>query len=92
MRVRVKFLATLFQAAGALVVDLDVEDGATVGDLLEDLRRVKPRVVDLVVNGDSVRMGLVVVVNGRSIDFLEGLRTVLREGDEVALFPSLVLA
>ncbi len=78
-------------------MDLDVEDGATVGgDLLEDLRRVKPRVVDLVVNGgDSVRMGgLVVVVNGRSIDFLEGgLRTVLREGgDEVALFPSLVLA
>lgn len=73
-------------------MDVDVGDGATVGDLLRELRMLKPRVVDAVMDGGSVRSEFVVVVNGRSIDFLKGLHTVLREGDEVAIFPSLALA
>jgi len=37
--------------------------------------------------GDEIRKYVNIIVNGRSINFLEGVKTKLSEGDEVALFP-----
>jgi sulfur-carrier protein len=36
---------------------------------------------------DQLAAGVLVFVNGRSVNFLAGLRTPLREGDRLALFP-----
>ena len=38
-------------------------------------------------NGDKIKEYVNVIINGRSISFLEGVKTKLAENDEVALFP-----
>ncbi|MDY6966182.1 MAG: ubiquitin-like small modifier protein 1 [Halobacteriota archaeon] len=42
---------------------------------------------DKIFDGDNIREYVNVLVNGRSINFLEGLKTELSDGDEVAIFP-----
>jgi molybdopterin synthase sulfur carrier subunit len=88
LAVTVKFFAGFREAAGK--EQERVEGAADVGSLLEELvRRFGERMlVQLYEPGTKKLRGIVhVLVNGRSIDLLEGLKTPLKEGDVVAIFP-----
>jgi len=70
------------------VVDLNA--GSTLRELLEKLvnsygKWLRDEVLDE--DGERVRDGALVVVNGVAVGRLDGLNTKLKEGDTVALLP-----
>jgi sulfur-carrier protein len=75
-------------------IDLAEEGEKTVWDLLSVLRhcyqlpdRVDLAQGQLVLFAENRPVGLVILINGRNIGKLDGLNTVLKEGDQVTLFP-----
>jgi len=86
--VTVKFFASFREAAGK--EQEKVEGVADVGSLLEELvgRFGEKMLVQLYEPGTRKLRGIVhVLVNGRSINLHEGLKTPLKDGDVVAIFP-----
>jgi molybdopterin synthase sulfur carrier subunit len=88
--VKVRFFATLRPLVGATELDVEVQAGETVRDVLEKLAAAYPplgkRVLD---DGGDVQGSMHVLVNGRSISFLDGLNTIVEDGDRLALFPAI---
>ncbi len=86
-RVRVKLFAEYQSLAGHRVLELEVPEDATVLDLARMLEERFPGLRGRLVSGDSLSEEARVLVNGRNIEWLEGPRTRLRDGDTVAFFP-----
>jgi molybdopterin synthase sulfur carrier subunit len=88
LAVTVKFFAGFREAAGK---DQEkVEGVADVGSLLDELVRKfgKKMRMQLYEPGTRKILGTThILVNGRSINLLEGLKTPLKDGDVVAIFP-----
>ena len=76
MRVRILFFGVLKDLAGKSSDNLELREGATVGDLLETCAARIPRLNDLLAS-------LAVAVNQQ----YAGAETALKSGDEVALLP-----
>lgn len=88
MRVKVRAYAMIRDVIGASV-EVRLREGASVKDLLNELTRsygksFSERVLD---KGGQPLPYVKLLVNGRDIDFLNGIETKLKDGDEVALFP-----
>lgn len=72
-------------------LDLNIEEGAKVSDLLDALLPRSHDLQDLIFESSGdVKEDVNVLVNGRHIESLEGVETRLIDGDEVALFPAVV--
>ncbi len=89
MRVKVVFLQEFYEYLGRFEIEAELPEGATVRDLIDYIDRgVKPGFKKLVVADDSsIKYPVEIMVNGRRIDFLQGLGTVLRDGDKVVFSP-----
>jgi molybdopterin synthase sulfur carrier subunit len=91
MKVRVRFFAHLRELTGKRsVLEVDLEEGATVSVLLDRLlldRRIKNALLD---ENQEIRPTIAILKNGREIKFLAGLKTTLSSGDELAVFPMVV--
>lgn len=85
MNVEVKFFAQIREAAGETVVELEFDDGATVGDVLEVVREEFPQLELLDDDGD-VRGNLNVMRNDRNVAYLDGIDTELEDGDRLNVF------
>ncbi len=87
--VKIRYLATLYEAVGHFEEEHNCsKKNCTVRELLFELMEKYPQLVDhlgknLEFVGDDVK----VLVNGRNIDFLNGLNTRLSEQDIVVLIP-----
>jgi len=66
---------------------LEVRDGATVAEVMDALDRIYPGLKDKLLRNGVVIPMHDIWINGRSIDFLQGLDTVLKEGDVVQIIP-----
>jgi molybdopterin synthase sulfur carrier subunit len=88
VKLRVKFLASLSELTGVLKTEVEVPDGVTVRRLIDILteRYVKLREELLDERGDLKPM-YNILVNGRAIEWLGGLETRLKDGDEVVFLP-----
>ena len=62
----------------------------TVSDLLEALCASRPALRPLLFSGEDLREDVNVFVAGKNIASLQGIQTLLAEGDEVALFPAAI--
>jgi molybdopterin synthase sulfur carrier subunit len=85
----VRVFATLRQFLGWKTPNIDapVDD---VGELIKFIAdRFQPSFKDVLIDPKSgqVRRTFLILVDGRDIAFLEGLRTKLKEGDTIAFFP-----
>ncbi len=85
MQVRVRVFGDI-----ASVIDgnhaLDLDEGATVGSLTKEVaRRAGQRRRGYLGRYRIGGADLAILVNGRNIDLLEGLETILRDGDDVVL-------
>lgn len=84
----VRFYATLRDIVGGRSVEVELEAGATMQELLhrlfEQFPKLKPRVID---EDGELRHAVNIFVNGRSIRFLEGLDTELQPDDDLSIFP-----
>jgi len=88
VKVTVKLFATLREMAGwkERVYDLDPPD---VSSLLRTVQVKGEPFYDIVVDEEKgvLLSRYKVLVNGRDIEFLQGLKTILNSGDVVAIFP-----
>ena len=80
----VRFLGEIRKAAGMPTFGVDA---GTVEELLEQLRRLMgPAFQEFLFEGEQLQRDVDVLVNGRNISFLGGLKTGLAPFDQVALF------
>ncbi len=84
----VKTFATLREITGGLIHIIDVSEGSTLRDVLEELFRRYPNLRNEILdeNGD-LKTGYRLLVNGREALHIGGLDIEVREGDIIALFP-----
>jgi molybdopterin converting factor small subunit len=80
----VRFLGAIRKAAGLATFGIDA---GTVEELLEQLRRLMPPAFqEFLFQDERLQEDVEVLVNGRNIAFLDGLKTALDLFDEVTLF------
>ena len=81
----VRFLGEIRKAAGVATFGIDA---GTVEELLEHLRRLMGPAFQEFLFGEGARLqqDVEVLVNGRNISFLDGLKTALAPFDQVTLF------
>jgi molybdopterin synthase sulfur carrier subunit len=69
-------------------LDVEIKDGSTVKDLLDDLILSRESLRSAVFDeSGKVREYVILMKNRKNIDNLAGLDTELSEGDEVAILP-----
>ena len=86
---RVRIFATLRSLVGAAEVEVEVGAGDTVRSVLDRLTVAYPDLGERVLDEDgNVRNSIHVLVNGRSVKYLQGLNTTIGDGDRLALFPA----
>ena len=86
---KVRVFGTLRSIVGdSKELEVHVDGTSTAGEMLSQLAVTYPGLKDKVLGeGQNLRGGVNILVNGRSVRFLDGLRTLVEEGDELALFP-----
>jgi molybdopterin synthase sulfur carrier subunit len=87
--VKLKVFGTLRQFISAKQVEMEVRAGDTVRDALGRLAGDHGALGERILDQEgNLQKAINVLVNGRSIHFLEGLDTAIQEGDELAIFPA----
>jgi MoaD family protein len=88
---QVKLYASLRQAAGTKMVEVDFHPGITIRDILTGLTQHFPALTKYVwsVNGELAEY-VHVFVNSENIRHLAGLDTPIKPDDHVDIFPPLV--
>lgn len=89
MRIKVRSFAGFRNILGK-EMEVELAEGAMVEDLLNDLCSAKAVLGPLLFNEAGLREDVYIFVAGKNIASLASLRTMLREGDEVALFPAVI--
>ena len=94
MNVLVKPYLFIRESLGSGELALELEEGATVSDLLELLRKqrglpdtIVSRHGELTLFEGNVPVGMTILINGHNIKQLQGNSTPLKEGAVVAIFP-----
>jgi molybdopterin synthase sulfur carrier subunit len=73
---------------GIRETEVCVAGQSTAGEVLDQLVAAYPGLKDKIYReGQELQGGVGLLINGRSIRFLDGLNTPVREGDDLALFP-----
>lgn len=89
MRVDVRLMGVLRDAAGSTGTRLEVEDGSSLGDvvvrLVEELPGLEDVLIDRVV--DSYAPNALIIVDGVEASNLEGSSTSLRDGSTLVFLP-----
>lgn len=88
---QVKLYASLRQAAGTKMMDVDVHSGTTIHDVLVEVTQCYPVLEKFIWKDQGELSELVhVFLNGENIRHLAGLDTALKPEDHVDIFPPLV--
>ncbi len=83
--VMVKFFATLQEPVGENKVEIDAKDVSSLLDIiLERYPGLKPELLD---DEGELKDTIKFMLNGRNVDFLDGMETKLKKDDTVAVFP-----
>lgn len=93
MRVHVKTIFALIDAFGGHKSQTIEADGVvSVSAVIKILSEMygEPFRTEILDEHDTLNGDIIVFINGRNIHVLEGLDTVLSDGDELLLFPSTV--
>lgn len=88
MRVRVRYLGLIWKKIGKKEEELEIKDDSSLSELLDELTMIHGENLKGLFNaekGNLIDPTYIVTVNGVVSDRLRGLRTRLKNGDEVAL-------
>ncbi len=86
MKIRVRFFANLREVFHTREMIVKLDKGTTVRGALETICD-SPGKRKEIFNGDKLNPYMIVLRNGRHIQHLDGLETVLNEEDELSVFP-----
>jgi sulfur-carrier protein len=85
---QVRLYSTLRDIAGAKVVEVATTETSTVGAVLASVSGLHPALGAKIWDASGALSGAVkVLVNGRMVEFLQGLDTPIRPADSIQLFP-----
>jgi molybdopterin synthase sulfur carrier subunit len=89
LKVTVRFFTTLREITGKKEEQIELKLPTRVGSLLKQLRKKYGKEYEDYVFDElgDVRGHLQVLVNGQSVTAFRGLRTKLKDGDQVAILP-----
>ena len=86
---QVRIFATLRPLVGAREVEVEVRVGDTVRNVLDGLKHTYPALHERILDEDgNIQRSIHILVNGRSVKYLQGLDTAIGDGDRLALFPA----
>jgi molybdopterin synthase sulfur carrier subunit len=63
--------------------------GATVGDVIDEMDRMHPGIKDRLLDAKGVRRFVNIYVGEEDVRFLDGLKTPLKMGDEISIVPAI---
>jgi molybdopterin synthase sulfur carrier subunit len=89
MRIHLKFLANIREITDESEIDLEIRPGDSIETVMKTLelrygKGFKEATTGITASGIP---NVSILVNGRDMDFLKGLKTELHEGDIVVLIP-----
>jgi sulfur-carrier protein len=88
MRIILRYYADYREILGMKEMLLDLKDGQTIRGLLCTITNKYPELkTEIFEDQDDLKEIVSVLVNGRSIEFLERMNTRLQDGDMLSLFP-----
>jgi len=88
MRFKVTLFAAFREICGDRELVIEGEGPLTLEEALRELfGRCKGDLEREVMEGDRIKDNVVIMVNGRNAKQLNDLRTVIRDGDEISIFP-----
>jgi sulfur-carrier protein len=64
-------------------------DGATVGELIEDLDKLHPGIKERLLDAKGVRRFINIYVGEEDVRFLDGLGTVVKAGEQISIVPAI---
>ncbi|MFP4589420.1 MAG: ubiquitin-like small modifier protein 1 [Candidatus Bipolaricaulota bacterium] len=88
--VEVKLFAQFRDLAGEDTVSVEPEKAPlTIEDAISDLTSKCPQLREKLIDSETEELqgGVIVMINGRNISYLDGLETQLQSSDRVAIFP-----
>ena len=84
----ITLFATLRDFVGAKEITVPFESGGTARDLIRAIQQANPALGDKIADRDGQLTGLVhIFVDGRNIEWLQGLDTVIRDQNELFMIP-----
>jgi|WetSurSiteA1Bulk_404760.scaffolds.fasta_scaffold201938_2 MoaD family protein len=89
MKVKVRSMASFRYILGK-ERDVDLSNGSTVGSLLNILCAAHGELQALLFEGSELKEDVNILVSGKNIESLKGMKTELSDGDEVVLFPAAI--
>lgn len=89
MRIIVRAFATIRELLGTGYTEILLEDGSDVRTLLKTLTEKFGEAFrnQILASEEKLAPYVKILVNGRDIEYLSGIRTKLKDGDEVAIIP-----
>ena len=90
IKVTVKLFAEFREFLKKNEIEVELENGTNILKLLEiisELYNLREKIFD---DKNEIKQWIKILKNGRQIKFLNGIKTKLEQGDEIALFPPLI--
>jgi MoaD family protein len=89
--VNLRFVGSLRSSSGRSRLTLEFERAISLREVLKRLVEEKPRLKRALIDFelDDPRPNALVLVNGKEISVLDGLKTALKDGDEMVFIPVL---
>ncbi|NHX36481.1 MULTISPECIES: ubiquitin-like small modifier protein 1 [Halolamina] len=87
MNVELRFFATFRQAVGRKVVEREFPEGTTIGEVLYELEEEYDDLSGQLIEDGELRPHINVLKSGREALHLDGMETVLEDGDRLSIFP-----
>ena len=89
MKITVKFVGAFRHFSGVSKFELKVKDPKSVGDLMAMLIREMPEIESSLVDQhlEKLNPNTLILVNDKEIGVLDGVESILNDGDEVVFVP-----
>jgi molybdopterin synthase sulfur carrier subunit len=89
MSIKIKFVGAFHGLSGRDRLDLPHKDAIALKDAVKEITEKLPQLKHALIDPEleDPRPNTLVIVNGREISVLDGLNTMLKNGDEVVFVP-----
>lgn len=91
MVVTVKFIGAFRNFSGKDKITLKIKDQAILKEIVKEILRQLPKLEKVLIDQEleDPRPNALILVNGREISVLNGLETILKDGDELLFIPTI---
>jgi molybdopterin converting factor small subunit len=91
MGVKARFVGSLRSLSGEEIVTLEIQKSLSLKDIMEKITEKKPKLSGAFTlsQPEKLRTAMLILVNGKEISVLKGLKTIIKNRDELVFVPVL---